>query len=275
MIVISRLICAVALVAIASMPAAARAGEVDLTGSLSSFTSSTGVGPWTNVTLTDRETFRNDTPSLALIDQANSDRVAPTHSLGFVIDDYHTWSPRFYMYAAVGLANGDALPTHSAYLEGDLKFGRDLATVVGLGVGTALNPDGTVQTYINVGPTWYHNNMNVTLRWLPSWTYGRSGTSTGILTWENGAVGTTVTTLTLLGGGLPPYGVVSVITPYTPGQSVMFAGIDVKHWVNPKGGLHLGVDVERLNDSATGGLIYDRVAINLGIFRQIGPGPAP
>jgi YaiO family outer membrane protein len=270
-----RLAFAGALIALAFAPLATRAGEVDLTGSLSSFTSSTGIGPWKNVTLIDRETFTNDTPALALIDQADSDLIAPTHSLGFVLDDYHTLSPKFFVYAAFGMASGNALPTRNGYLEGDMKFGRALATVVGVGAGVVVNADGTVQNYLNIGPTWYHNNMNVTLRWLPSFTSGRSGASSGLLTWANGAPGTTVTTLTLLGGNQPPYGIVSITTPSGAGQRVLFAGIDVKHWLNPKGGFHIGIELERLNDETTGNLLYVRRALNVGVFREIGPGPAP
>lgn len=270
-----RLVFTAALVALLCAPPAARGGELDLTGSLSSFTSSTGVGPWGNVTLTDRETLANDTPALILVDQADRDAVAPTHSLGFVVDDYHTWSPRFFTYAAFGMASGSALATRNGYLEGDMKFGPALATVIGAGAGSVVNPDGTVQNYLNIGPTWYYKNMNVTLRWLPSFSSGRAGASTGILALANGAAGTTVGTLTLLGGSEPPYGVVSISSPFGIGQRVLFAGFDVKHWVNPREGYHVGIELEHLSDSTTGNLLYVRRALNVGVFREIGPGPAP
>ncbi|HEV8020891.1 MAG TPA: YaiO family outer membrane beta-barrel protein [Candidatus Lustribacter sp.] len=263
------------LLALITPPLGARAGELDLTGSLSNFTSPTPLGPWGNVTLTDREVLRYDTPGLALVDQIDGGGVGATHSLGFVLDDYHTFSPRFFVYAAFGLANGAALPTHNAYLEGDMKFGAALQTVIGLGAGTVLNPDGTVQNYLNVGPTWYHNNFNVTLRWLPSFTAGRSGASTGIVTLADGEAGKTVSTLTLLGGSSPPYGIVTLQAPSAIGQRVLFAGIDVKHWVNPKGGFHVGFEYQHLTDATTGNVLYVQRTVVLGVFRQIGPGPAP
>jgi YaiO family outer membrane protein len=275
MIMNSRLVLTAALVVLLIAPQAARSGELDLTGSLSSFTSPSGVGPWSNVTLTDRETLANDTPGLALIEQVDGDAVAPMHGLGFVLDDYHTWSPRFFTYAAFGMASGSALATRNGYLEGDMKFGPALATVIGLGAGTVVNADGTVQNYLNIGPTWYHNNFNVTLRWLPSFTSGRAGASTGILTLANGAVGTTVSTLTLLGGSNPPYGVVSNSAPFGIGERVLFAGLDVKHWVNPRSGYHVGIELEHLSDSTTGNLLYLRRSLNVGVFHAIGPGPAP
>ncbi|MGA2396430.1 MAG: YaiO family outer membrane beta-barrel protein [Candidatus Lustribacter sp.] len=270
-----RLVFVAALATLFCMPPAARGGELDLTGSLSSFTSSPPLGPWGNVTLTDRETLTNDTPALILIDQTDGAAVNPTHSLGFVVDDYHTWSPRFFTYAAFGMASGSALATRNGYLEGDMKFGPALATVIGLGAGTVVNPDGTVQNYLNVGPTWYHNNFNATLRWLPSFTSGRAGASTGILTLADGAAGVTVSTLTLLGGSNPPYGLVSPSSPFGIGERVLFAGFDVKHWINPRGGYHVGIEFEHLNDSTTGNLLYVRRAVNVGIFQEIGPGPAP
>ncbi len=81
--------------------------------------------------------------------------------------------------------------------------------------------------------------------------------------------------MTLLAGSEPPYGIISTTTLLESPQSVLFAGIDVKHWVNPKGGYHAGIEIERLNDRASGDLLYVRRALNVGIFRQIGRGPAP
>jgi hypothetical protein len=160
-------------------------------------------------------------------------------------------------------------------VEGDLKLGRSMATVAGVGAGVVVNADGTVQRYFNLGPSWYYNNFNVTLRWLPSFTSGRPGASSGILSLSNGAAGTTVSTLTLLAGSEAPYGFATLATQIATGQRVLFAGIDVKHWVNPRGGYHVGIEIERLNDNASGALLYVRRGLNVGIFREIGRGPAP
>jgi YaiO family outer membrane protein len=267
--------CALAALIVCSVPAAASAGEWDLTGSLSTFTSPDGVGPWRTLTLSDRESIGADKPGIALVDRSDDDAAGAGHSAGVVLDDYHTWSKRFFTYAAVGTASGSVLPTRNAYLEGDVKFGHALAWVFGGGGGIVVNPDGTIQRYLNAGPTWYGNNINVTVRWLPSFTSGRIGTSSALLTLAAGPVGKTVGTLTLLAGSEPPYGIISTTTLLESPQSVLFAGIDVKHWVNPKGGYHAGIEIERLNDRASGDLLYVRRALNVGIFRQIGRGPAP
>ncbi len=195
----------------------------------------------------------------------------PTHSVETVLDDYHDWSPKFFTYAAVGVSSGNLLPTRSAYLEGDAKFGRLGATVMGFGAGTVVNPNGVVQNYLNFGPSWYHNNMNVTLRWLPSFTTGRTGTSTGLLTIANGAEGVSITTLTLLAGNQPPNGIVAVAIPNQIGQRAILGSLDFKHWLNRKGGYDVGIEMERLTDSASGNMIYIRRALNVGFFREVGP----
>ncbi len=261
----------VALAATFVVPLAAQSGELDLTGSLSSFSSPGNVyGPWRSVTFSDREQIGRDKPGLTLIDRADADVGGPTHSLGVVLDDYHDWSPKFFTYAAVGVSSGNLLPTRSAYVEGDAKFGSLLATVFGVGLGVTVNPDGTIQRYVNVGPSWYHKNMNVTFRWLPSFTNGRMGASSGLLTLANGAEGTTVATLTLLGGNEPPNGAVVTEIASGVGQRVLFGGITVKHWTNPKAGYTVGLEYERLTDSTTGNMLYLRRGLNLGIFRIIG-----
>jgi YaiO family outer membrane protein len=261
----------VSLVATFVLPLAARGGELDLTGSLSSFSSPGNLyGPWRSVTLSDREQIGKDKPGLSLVDRADADAGGPTHGLGAVLDDYHDWSSKFFSYVAVGVSSGNLLPTRSVYLEGDAKFGPLLALVVGAGAGVTVNPDGTIQRYFNVGPTWYHGNMNVTLRWLPSFTNGRMGASSVLLTLANGAEGKTVTTLTLLGGNQPPNGIVVAEVAAGLGQRVLLGGISVKHWLSPKSGYTVGLELERLTNSTTGNEIYLRRGLDVGIFRVIG-----
>jgi YaiO family outer membrane protein len=256
-------------------PIAARAGEWEINDSVSGFTSPGNLyGPWNAITLSDREKIGNDKPGISIVQETNSDSGGPTHGLEVVLDDYHDWSPKFFTYGAVGVSSGNLLPTRSAYLEGDAKLGQLGATVIGFGAGTVVNPNGVVQNYLNMGPTWYHNNLNVTLRWLPAFTSGRMGTSTGLLTVANGAVGVTITTLTLLAGNQPPNGIVIATTlPNQIGQRALLAGVDVKHWLSKKGGYDVGIQMERLTNSASGNMIYIRRALSLGVFREIGSDP--
>jgi YaiO family outer membrane protein len=269
---IVRTVAALILFSMLIAPLGARAGEWEINDTVSGFTSPGDLyGPWNAITLSDREKIGNDKPGISIVDQTDSDSGGPTHGIEFVLDDYHDWSQKFFTYAAVGVSGGNLLPTRSAYLEGDWKFGPQLATVMGFGAGTVVNPNGVVQNYLNMGPSWYHNNFNITLRWLPSFTSGRMGTSTGILTAANGAEGNTITTLTLLAGNQPPNGVFTTTLPNQIGQRALLAGIDVKHWLSRKGGYDVGVSIGRLTDSTSGNMIYIRRALSVGIFREVGP----
>jgi YaiO family outer membrane protein len=255
-----------------ALPVAAGAGELDLTGDLSSFTSPGSIyGPWQTLTGTYRWVAGPDTPGVTLVTRSDDDRLAPTHSDGTVVDDYHTWSERFFTYAAVGLAAGDVLPNRSFYVEGDEKVGRSLTTVLGGGIGVVVNPNGPVQRYINVGPTFYAPNFNVTLRYLQTFTTGRTGDGTLLATVQAGQTGKTISTLTLLAGDQPPNGIAEPAQTAVFGQRTVLAGITVKHWLGPKGGIIAGVDIERLNDRMSGDTLYVRRGVEFGVFRNIGP----
>lgn len=255
----------------AAVPLAASAGELDLSGSLSGFTSPNQVyGPWRDVQAGYRAQIGRDKPGIFLVDRADADRLDPTHSLGVSIDDYHDFSSRFFAYGTVGVSSGRVLATREAYLEGDVKLGRAMTTVFGLGAGTVANPDGVVQNYINLGPSVYYNGGSVTFRWLPSFTTGRGGTSTGILTWEAGIEGKSTSIVTLLAGSQPPNGIASATESTTFGQRALLAGYTYKHWTSPKGGFFGTVEVEKLNDRTSGDLLYVRRGINVGIFRILG-----
>ena len=258
--------------AIVLFPCVAQAGEFDLTGDLSNFTSPGDVyGPWQSISGGYRWVAGADTPSVTLVTRSDDDRLNPTHSTGVTLDDYHDWSPRFFSYAAVGLSNGTVLPTRNFYVEGDQKFGRTLATVFGAGVGVVVNPDGVDQRYFNVGPSFYARGYNLTLRYLQTYTNGRTGTGTGIAVFQTGQTGKTIGTLTLLAGDQPPNGVVTQTQTTEFGQRALFAGIGVKHWTSPKGGVLLGFSINRLTDRLSGNLLYVQRDVTIGIFRNIGP----
>jgi YaiO family outer membrane protein len=212
--------------ALALVPHAARAGELDLTGDLSTFSSPDNViGPWHALTATYRWVTGADTPSVTAVTRSDADRLDPTHSNGAVVDDYHTWSPRFFTYAAVGAAAGDVLPTRNFYVEGDQKLGRVLTTVIGGGVGVVVNPNGVIQRYINVGPTLYTPSFNITLRYLQTFTTGRTASGTGIMTFQTGQTGKTIGTLTLLAGSQPPNDIAAQAQTIELGQRDVSAGI--------------------------------------------------
>jgi YaiO family outer membrane protein len=252
-------------------PVVARAGELDLTGSLSAFSSpDTLYGPWSSLSTTYRWNAGADTPSLTFVTRADADRLAPTHGDGITVDDYHDWSPRFFTYAALGTAGGNVLPTRTLYVEGDRKFGYELDTVLGGGVGVVVNPNGLVQRYLNVGPSFYASGFNITLRYLQTFTSGRTGTGTAIGTLQAGKTGKTLSTLTLLAGDQPPNGFFEPAQSALFGQRALLAGLTVKHWTSGAGGWIAGLEFERLTDRGSGDPLYARRGLTVGIFRNIG-----
>jgi YaiO family outer membrane protein len=258
-----------------ALPCATVAGELDLTGNLSGFSSPGDLyGPWRTLSTTYRWGAGKDTPSVTLVTRADGDRLGPTHSNGGTVDDYHDWGPRFFTYAALGTAGGGVLPTRNIYVEGDRKFGAALNTVAGAGFGVVVNPNGVVQRYVNVGPSYYGSGFNVTLRYLQTFTTGRTGAGTAIATIQTGQTGKTISTVTLLTGNQPPNGIAEPAQPALFGQRATFAGVGIKHWTGPGGGWTAGIELERLNDRAGGTALYARRGLNLGIFRNIGP-PLP
>jgi YaiO family outer membrane protein len=270
-----RRLCALfALVACALAPATARAGELDLSGNWSTLTPSNIYGPWNDYNASFRwNQGPADKPGVAVESRVDSDSLSPTSSFSVAVDDYHDWNRRVFSYAAIQTASGNLLPTRSAYVETDGKFGPALQTVVGVGAGVVVNPNGVVQHYLNIGPTYYGHNFNVTLRWLPTFTSGDAGTSTGIFTGQYGEQGKTVGTLTVLVGTQPPGSVLALATPSVVGQRAFLSGIGVKHWTSAKGGFTAGIEFEQLNDRFSGDTIYDRRGFTFGLFRYIGPAP--
>lgn len=255
------------------VPAAARAGELDLTGDLSGFTSDQNVyGPWRTLTGTYRwQASFKDTPSVTLVMRGDADRLGPTHGDGITIDDYHDFDAKTFGYAAVGVAAGNVLPTRNFYLEGDRKFGPTLSTVFGVGVGVVVNPNGVIQRYINAGPTYYGKKFNVGVRYLHTFTTGRTATGTGIFTFQAGETGKTISTLQFVAGDQPPNGIATASDSISFGQRVVDVDFSVKHWTDKDGGFIAGIGFERLNDRLTGTALYARRGVTLGIFRTIGP----
>jgi len=244
------------------VPYPARAGELDLGSSLSGFSSPQNVyGPWRSLTTAYRWNWGPDTPSVTFTTRADVDRLAPTHSNGLNLDDYHDWSRRFFTYCSLSVAGGTVLPTRSIYVEGDGKLGRERKLVIGGGFGSVVNPNQVVQRYVNVGPAFYGTGFKT----------GRTGTGTGIAVIQAGHSGKTISTLTLLAGDQPPNGIVAPAQSAAFGQRALFAGFGVKHWTSAVGGFVARFEFERLNDRATGDSLYARRGLHIGIFREIGP----
>jgi hypothetical protein len=72
-------------------------------------------------------------------------------------------------------------------------------------------------------------------------------------------------------GDQPPNGLAEPSQIAAFGQRTVSAGLEIKHWTSPQGGILAGVVVARLNDQLSGDLLYVQRGVTLGIFRNIGP----
>jgi len=264
------LLCCVFLLA-ATGSAAADPSEVSLTGILAGFTSGgNDYGPWRWFELDDRSHIGADSPGFELIDRGDDDRPLATHGNLLTVDDYHTFSKHFAMYAALGAGAGNVLPTHTAYLEGDYKLGGGLRWVAAAGVGVISNPNGTVQRYVNYGPTYYGNNYNATVRLLPTSQAGYPTTITTLATVQAGRQGQAKSTLIFLDGNQAPSTLIDVFAPPAAGAHAVYVSYLYQKWLSDRGGIKIGVQFERLSDLTDSSLIYLERGITVGVFSEVG-----
>ena len=220
--------------ALALAPQAVRAGELDLTGDLSGFTSPGNVyGPWQTLTGTYRWVAGPDTPGVTLVTRAiaiNSPRRTATVWCSTIT----TPGRRAFSPMPRGASRPETCCRTAASTSKAMRKSGSTTTVLGGGIGVVVNPDGPVQRYINVGPTFYANNFNITLRYLQTFTTGRTAAGTALMTVQSGQTGKTVSTLTLLAGDQPPNGIAEASQIAVFGQRTVLAGFSVKHWTDPR-----------------------------------------
>ena len=269
-----------------------RAGELSTTTSVSTFSSPGDLyGPWQTQTLEYQwEAGPLDIPSVTLVNRNDTDRIAPfsttlrTHSTALYADDYHTWSKRFFTYGQIESAEGNILPTRSAYLEGDEKFGATQNVLLGFGGGLFVNPDTSVTRELAVGPSLYSGRMVYTARYLFTNISGSfsaphaSGTTTSNgsavqLIAEYIALGRNQATFAYLGGRQP--GVVvgnlaSVPPSLTNVQNISQFNVWWKHWIRKNFGFEVGATFGT-HDYANPPLgvpsrIYNQNGVTLGVF---------
>ena len=247
---------------------------VSFSDTIFGFTPGATYGPWRFETLDWRSAqIGRDTPGANLTHRTDHDGANVTHSTQFVADDYHMWTQKFFTYTALGIASGTILPKNSAYLEADTKIGS--AWILAAGYGVYNNPDGLVQDYLNVGPSYYFPGGNATVRYIPLWTHGQVGAPSYTANLQLGNEGRFVTTLSWQGGVEPEFAVndPSVANRFANRTTVF--DIDFKKWQSPRFGYHLGFDYASQIARSTGENIYTRHGITAGLFFGIGSTTAP
>ena len=241
------------------------ASELSATQSTSSFSSPNNTyGPWNVQTLQYQWQGGNDVPSITVFNRDDSDRPAASHSNALYVDDYHTWSDRFYTYAQASVANGNILPYRMLYVEGDVKLLPSRDFVIALGGAQLQNPDGTSTRYVSVGPTVYDGHMSYQVRFLPSNTNGIGTSATEFVAMYSN-IGKDQVTVWLVDGSQP-----SVLVGFPPSlttyQRLNEEDVVWKHWVQKNIGFILGGTVGNHFDRFTGANIYNQRSITFGVF---------
>ncbi len=270
----------------------ASAQELTLSTTLDTFSSPGNLyGPWQTELLEYQwQADPKDVPSFTLIDRNDRDRnalneAAPTRSTAIYADDYHTWSQSFFTYAQVMTSSGNILPNRLAYLEGDVKLGRNHTLVFGTGASLYANPDGSVTRSLSVGPTLYTGPMVYTARYLPTTVRGNytglnsngtvvsgansaSGSALELVA-EYNVLGKNQITATYLGGTQPGLlvGFVGALPPsFTSLQRVGEIDLTAKHWIRRDFGVIVGGTIASHALQSTGANIYHQSGITLGLF---------
>jgi YaiO family outer membrane protein len=229
-----------------------------------SFSGNQNYGPWTVQSLEYRFQLPADVPAITLVDRNDNDRPISTGSRAVYLDDYHTFSSRFYAYAQVGTADGTLLPYRSVYLEGDAKFGRRGALVIAAGGAVLQNAGGTTTRYASIGPTLYSGQMAFTVRFMPADTNG-AGTSATQFSAQYNRAGRDQIALVLLDGTQP--NVLAGLPANLAGfQRVQQATLTIKHWINHDSGFVVGGTLANFADARSAANSYRQRGVTFGVF---------
>ena len=243
------------------------AGTQTVTATTTNYSfSNAGYGPWSLQVVEYRRQLRDDAPAFTLVDRNDVDGPSATQSTGLYLDDYHTFSNHFYVYAQVGSASGTVLPSKIAYFEGDLKLGAPGAIVLAAGGAAMQNADGSTTHYLSAGPTIYDGRLSFSVRFMPSNTNGiaTSATQFGVQYNEPGANAVALAFLT----GTQPNVLVGLPASAAGFQHVSQAVLTFKHWINPHEGFVVGETLGNFADASGKNNSYRQRGVTFGVFIQ-------
>ena len=245
-------------------PAAADepATTFSLEGTTTALTPSDTYGPWNWLIAAYRTTSGNDKPGVQIVTRSDRDTGAPTSGTSFILDDYHQFSQHSYGYASLQLSSGDLFPTRGAYVEGDAAVAKGIA--FGGGFGLLVNPGGSIQEYLSLGPTLYFPHGNATLRLLPLWTRGDMGASSILAAATLGDEGHTSTTITLQDGVAPSYATNNIVLTQGVAERAFAAELTTRHFITPSFGYDAGLEYAVVTDRQTNAFIYRGLGFTFG-----------
>lgn len=249
-----------------SMTAAAAADQTQtVTATTTDYTfSNPNYGPWTVESLEFRVKLPQDVPAITLVDRRDTDAASAAQSQGVYLDDYHTFSRNFYVYAQAGSAGGTVLPSKDVYLEGDLKVGPRGSLVLAAGGAILQNADGSMTRYVSAGPAFYTGRMVFTLRFMPSNTSG-IGTSAAQFGIQYNQPGRNAVALSWLGGTQPNV-LVGLPASAADFQRVSQTVLTFKHWINPHEGFVVGETFGNFTDVSGKNNSYRQQGLTFGVF---------
>ncbi len=229
-----------------------------------SFSGNPNYGPWTIQAFEYRWQLPVDIPAVTLVDRNDQDRPVAAGSHAFYLDDYHTFSSRFYVYAQVGAADGTVLPSRSAYLEGDLKVGPRGTLVLAAGGAAMQNADGTTTRYISAGPTLYRGRLAFMVRFMPSNTsgIGTAATEFGV---QYNQPGRNLIAVSLLDGTQPNV-LVGLPASAAGFQRLSQVVLTFKHWISPNAGFVVGGTLGNFADASGTNNSYHQQGVTFGVF---------
>jgi YaiO family outer membrane protein len=246
-------------------PAAADepATTFSLEGTTTALTPGDTYGPWDWLIAAFRTTAGNDKPGVQILTRSDRDTGAPTSGTSYILDDYHQFSEHAYGYASLQLSSGDLLPTRGAYVEGDAAVAKGVA--FGSGVGLLVNPGGSIQEYLSLGPTFYFPHGNATLRYLPLWTRNDMGASSILASATFGDEGHSSATVTLQDGVEPSYATNEILLTQGVAERAFATELSTRHFIAPHFGYDVGVQYAVVTDRQTGAFIYRGLGFSFGV----------
>ncbi len=263
---VSFLLCMTAFTALRSVAAADPNAEVDALWTTYGFTSpQNAYGPWNAQELRTRFHLGRNAPGVDLINQNDANAVDPQHGQYVVVDDYYQIHNGFFAYAAVGAGSGNTFPLRSAYGEVDLQVLRSSPLLIGAGADVTSSADGTVQRYFSIGPTYYFNGGDVTLRYLPTASSNNANGASGLFALQLGAESIRSTVLTVQYGNSPPFLARGGALALGTGERAVNVDLTFKRPLRRNLGLIYGLDFAHVVDAASGDAVYIRRGVSLGL----------
>ncbi len=238
------------------------ASTFSLDGTTTGLSPGATYGPWNWLMASYRTTIGNDKPGVQIVTRSDRDTSAPTSGMSYILDDYHQFSEHSYGYASVQLSSGNLFPTRGAYIEGDASLMNGVA--FGAGFGLLDNPDGSIQEYLSIGPTFYFPHGNATVRFLPLWTRGDMGASSILAAATFGDEGRASTTITVQDGVEPNYTANEIVLTQGLSERAFAAEVTTRHFITPHFGYDLGVNYAIVNDRQTNAFIYRGLGLTFG-----------